>query len=183
VGTTFKIREPKIRIRPICINDAEKMVWMMKPDALKNFMFFERKVTFERQSAYLANMIASDRDELFAITWLGGMIGTCGLHEIDRHNKNARLGVMIFECQYRGKGFGAEAIRKLLALAFKKYKFHKVYLKVFAENTASCTKYAHLGFEFETRLREQYRLRGKYHDMAVMSMFARDWRKKKRGRS
>ncbi|MBP9821861.1 MAG: GNAT family N-acetyltransferase [Candidatus Pacebacteria bacterium] len=171
-----------VSIRPVRFSDAEEMCEAMNVDALQNFQFFERKVTVERQQAYLSHAISSNRDKLFSVLCDGKIIGTCGLHEIDRQNKNARVGIMIFSQQNRGQHFASRALRKLLALAFGKLGLHKVYLKVFKENTASCTKYAHLGFQFETVLREQYRLRRKYHDMVVMSMFARDWRKEK-GRS
>ncbi len=171
-----------LRVRPVKIEDAEVMCKEMKSDSLKNFSFFEEEVTLERQREYLARVIASTRDQLYAIMYFGKMIGTCGLHEIDGHNRNCRIGAMLFSKEFRGKGLGSEAIRQIVSIAFRHFGMHKAYLKVFAENTASCTKYAHLGFQFETLLREQYRLRGKYHDMVVMSMFARDWRAKQRSK-
>ncbi len=56
---------------------------------------------------------------------------------------------------------------------------HKIYLIVFAENTASATKYSHLGFQFEARIQEHYRLKNTYHDMVQMRIFAEEWRKRK----
>ena len=165
-----------VAIRPVVYADAEEMCRRMNPSDLQNFSFFEKPVSLSKQQAYLAHITASSSDQMYVILYKGEMVGTCGLHEMDFHNRNARIGVMLFAKDFRGKGIGSAAIRLLLMHAFGDLRLHKVYLKVFAENTASCTKYAHLGFEFEARLRQQYCLRGEYHDMVVMSILAHNWK-------
>jgi RimJ/RimL family protein N-acetyltransferase len=164
-----------VTIRIAELSDAETMVKAMRVESLQNFSFFDSDVTVERQRSYLEKVRVSQRDELFVIIWRDQIIGTCGLHEIDHDNHNARIGSMIFSPEFRSKGLGAAAIRQLVTLGFGEYKMCKLYLKVFAENTVSCTKYAHLGFQFEARLRRHYLLKGEYHDMAVMSVFADEW--------
>jgi diamine N-acetyltransferase len=167
----------QVTLRPIRIEDAEPMVLAMRPADLGNFLFFEQQLTLERQREWLREKMASRHDRVFVIEYDGQMVGTCGIHEIDWHNHNARLGAMIFSSAFRGKKIGSEAIRQLIAEGFEVLGLYKLYLKVFAENTASATKYAHLGFQFEARLRGQYCLRGVFHDMVVMSMFREEWEK------
>ncbi|MBX4205041.1 MAG: GNAT family N-acetyltransferase [Candidatus Doudnabacteria bacterium] len=166
----------EVSLRMARVEDAESMIFAMDFSSLQNFSFFDKPPTIDRQRAYLEKLAHSTHDVLYVICHEDRIIGTCGLHEIDRDNHNARIGVMIFSPEFRGHGLGAAAIRKLLTVGFGTYQMHKLYFKVFAENTISCTKYAHLGFQFEARLKEQYYLKGEYHDMVVMSVFAREWK-------
>lgn len=164
-----------LAIRPAEVSDAAAMVEAMRVQDLQNFLFFEQEVTVERQTAYLEKILVSPHNKLFVILYQGRIVGTCGLHEIDWQNKNARLGIMIFSTEFRGRSLGSGALRLLIKHGFRAMGMYKLYLKVFAENTGSCTKYAHLGLQFEARLRRQYLLRGEYHDMVVMSVFDQDW--------
>lgn len=165
----------RVYIQQAVVSMAEEMCREMNTDHLRNFSFFDEPVTVERQRAYLEKQITSPNDDLFAVMLGWRIVGTCGLHEIDWSNRNARLGVMLFTNEHRGQGIGSAAMRLVIEEGFKLRKLEKIYVKVFAENTASATKYAHLGFQFEARLRKHYHLRGEYHDMVVMSVFADEW--------
>jgi len=152
------------------------MIEAMKPADLQNFQFFEQEVTLDRQREWLTRMVKSRHDRVFVIEHEGRMVGTCGLHEIDWEGQNARLGAILFSKDSRGQSIGSGAIRLLISHGFEILNLHKLYVKVFAENTASVITDAHLGFQFEARLRQQYRLRGEFHDMVVMSMFSHEWK-------
>jgi [ribosomal protein S5]-alanine N-acetyltransferase len=164
-----------ITIRPATPSDAEAMVKAMYPDSLQNFAFFRTALTVDRQRAYLAEKSMSDTDRLFAIRQGGKIIGTCGLHEIDRRNHNARVGCMLFSPESRGQGYGAQALRQLLQRAFHMKKMHKLYITVLADNVSGIGKYLHLGFRVEGVLRRHYHIGGEYRDMITMSLYADEW--------
>jgi RimJ/RimL family protein N-acetyltransferase len=168
----------RIRLEPATPADAGRLAAAVVQPAAKHLSFFaEKPPTVEEERDYLERMHRSDADELYLVVREqdGAVIGTGGLHEIDRRNRNCRLGLLIFDPAERTKGYGREAIGLLLDLAFGTRGFHKVYLRVFAENERARALYLRLGFIAEGTLRQEYLLAGTYHDMIVMSLLEDEW--------
>ncbi len=65
----------------------------------------------------------------------GELIGSCQLLNIDRRHSTAELQIRIGARTQRGKGYGTEAVRLLLAHAFRDIGLARVQLHVFATNT------------------------------------------------
>ena len=172
-----------IYLSKVTVAQAEEMLQAMHVEQLANFQFFEKKVGVTRQRAYLRR-IERDGAILYGIRLRKGnqLIGTIGLHDVDAHLKTARLGVMIFSENYRGGGRGRRAIQLLLNRAFKdtRLKLNKVYLNVFASNFKGQHLYESMGFDFEGRLKEEYLLRGEYHDLIRLAMLRRTWEQVRR---
>lgn len=57
-----------------------------------------------------------------------------------------RFPIVIGEKKYRGRGYGSEAIRRILALGFGKYNLKKACLEVRPENKHAIHVYRKLGF-------------------------------------
>lgn len=166
-----------IRLRPVRVVDAEPMVAALHPAATKNLQFFTQAPTLERQQEYLLRMVLSPTDELFVIERLtdSASIGTIGLHEIDTHIRNARLGLLIFDPMHRGHGYGREAFDLIIQHAFEDLQLNKIHLNVFADNAAGRERYQRWGFVQEGILREEYLLEGTYHDLVRMALLRREW--------
>jgi RimJ/RimL family protein N-acetyltransferase len=166
-----------IRLVSVNVTDAERMVAALEPDATRNLKFFSAPVSIERQRAYLEKVMRNPAERLWGVEADGTLVGTVGLHEIDEHLRTARLGLLVFRKDDRGKGHGKAAIRAALAVAFDptQLDLNKVYLNVFAENVRSRTMYAKMGFVQEGVLRQEYLLDGAYHDMVRMSMLRSEW--------
>ena len=166
-----------IFLRPAKVMDAEEMLAALQPEATRNFQFFTSEVPIYRQVQYLQRMYLSHSDQLFAICEVktGRMVGTIGLHEIDTHLKLARLGLLIFRAEDRGKGFGNEATILLVNFAFKTLRLNKVYANLFAENERAQQHYRRIGFQTEGLLRQEYLLNGTYHDLVRMSVLWPEW--------
>jgi RimJ/RimL family protein N-acetyltransferase len=98
------------------------------------------------------------------------LIGSCQLHGIHAVHRSAELQIRIGEAGERGKGYGVEAIRLLLDFAFKDLNLHRVYLHVFADNSAAIRCYQKAGFVREGLLRQAAHIDGRYVDIAVMAI-------------
>ncbi len=166
-----------IRLVPVSADDAARMVDALDPGATRNLKFFSAPVTVPRQRAYLEKVLANPAERLWGVDADGVLVGTVGLHEIDEHLRTARLGLLVFRKDDRGKGYGRAAISAALAVAFDptQLDLNKVYLNVFVENVRSRTTYAKMGFVQEGVLRQEYLLDGVYHDMVRMSMLRSEW--------
>ena len=151
----------------------ERMLKAMNNMGAQNLSFFSEPVTLERQCAYLERMRKSDTDFLFLVfdkeTCV--LLGTVGLHEYDRYNKSARLGVLIFNPSLRRNGIGSEAVRLALEYGFAELGLNKIYAKCFATNHKMQMFLLKLGFGMEAILEKEYLLRGEYHDMVRMVIF------------
>jgi RimJ/RimL family protein N-acetyltransferase len=97
-------------------------------------------------------------------------IGNCGLVGLDRDNRTATLGIFIGEEEFRGRGFGAEALRLLCRYAFDELDLRKIRLDVQAENAAALKTYERLGFKREGLLREEVYRKGRTLDVVRMGL-------------
>lgn len=162
--------------KPAAPSDAERIVAAMRPESTQNLAFFEEPITVERERAYLERMRSSRDSVIMLVEHVDErLLGTIGLHEIDAEMRTARLGMIIFDPADRGKGYGSYAIRCMLAYGFVQFGLNKIYLNVFVENERGRRLYAGLGFKVEGTLRQEYLLRGQYHDLVRMSMLAGEW--------
>jgi RimJ/RimL family protein N-acetyltransferase len=113
----------------------------------------------------------------FAIILLQGdtFIGHISLHDIDPLNRNAFIGIVIGEREYRNKGYGAEAIRLVLEYGFKTLNLHNIMLSVHADNCAGISCFKKVGFREAGRRREWVFKDGKYIDRNYMDILAREF--------
>lgn len=102
-------------------------------------------------------------------------IGSCGFLHIDNVSRNAEFGISIGAREHWGKGYGTETVRLLLDLAFNTLNLHRVYLRVYAENSRGIRAYEKAGFKLEGRLREACFLEGSYQDVLFMGILKHEW--------
>jgi len=111
----------------------------------------------ENLSGYFAQLLKKEHNYL--ITADGKVVGHVMLI---RRGKNAfGFPIVIGESKYRGRGFGSQAIRKILRIGFEKLGYKKASLEVRPENLRAIRTYAALGFRSRgvRRRRNQYQPR------------------------
>lgn len=111
----------------------------------------------------------------FGIDVDGNLIGTCGLHHIDRHSRTCAFGINITNRSYLGQGYGRDAVEVLLEYAFRHRNFRKVWLSVYADNDRAVRAYKALGFKEEGLQREHVWNEGRYKDWLLMGILRREW--------
>ena len=106
----------------------------------------------------------------FAIELLetGEMIGRCGLIRVDWKNRWAELGIMIGPREYRGRGYGTDALQTLCRFCFDEMNLHKLKMSVIDFNGQALGCYEKCGFSREGVLRGEVFREGAYHDVIVM---------------
>ena len=167
----------RLRLTPAKLEDAVDMVAAIDARMAQNLSFFSEPLTMGRQLEYLDRMTREPGHHLFCIRekYTKYLIGTIGLHEHDMVNDTARLGLLIFQSDDRHRGYGQEAVKRILWFAFENLGVNRVYIQIFSDNSASRKLFSDMGFAEEGILRDAYKLRDKYHDMRVMSMLWREW--------
>lgn len=96
-------------------------------------------------------------------------IGFIVLSNIKWEYRNLELGIVIYDNNYRGRGYGFDALNAVIKFIFNDMNMHLIYLNVAEDNAAAINLYKKLGFTEEGVLRDRYYRGGKYHNITVMS--------------
>ena len=162
-------------LKPLSLDYLDEiMAWINNPEVTSRFAWFRPNVTRDEEKKFIQSQMASKKDRAFAIeTEEGKYLGDISLHEIDWNAKKARMSILIADKEQRGKGYGESAIKKLLSVAFNEMKLHKVWLVVFEENENARGLYRKCGFQEEGILKDEYFVKGKYHNMVRMAIIQR----------
>jgi RimJ/RimL family protein N-acetyltransferase len=120
----------------------------------------------------------SNTQKNFAIETIaeGKYIGGISFNVIDWRNRSAVVGIVIGDKSLWGKGYGTDAMRVLMRMAFDKMNLHRLGLHVFDYNTRAIASYEKCGFKREGVLREDHFARGKYHDTILMAILESEYR-------
>jgi RimJ/RimL family protein N-acetyltransferase len=110
------------------------------------------------------------------------LIGEIALDQVDTDLASANLRLRMMR-DYRGRGYGREAISQVLRYAFTAADdttgglgLHRVSLRVMSMNTRARALYDSLGFREEGRLRDFYRDGDGWTDAVVMSILEDEFR-------
>jgi RimJ/RimL family protein N-acetyltransferase len=104
-------------------------------------------------------------------------VGHIELDRIDRQNRSATVSrVLVGEASLRGKGIGAQMVRKALQIGFDELGSHRISIGVFEFNQAAISCYEKVGFVKEGLLREAWRVGDEYWSYYIMSVLESEWR-------
>lgn len=169
-----------VRLRAIEPEDAARMKEWMNDRQVTRYLgsgLYPTSLAEERRWAEEAARGNSFADVRLAIeTKAEGLhIGNCGLHQGSPEHRKARLGIVIGEKAYWGKGYGSDAVRCLLRLAFERMNLHRVELTVLDFNERARACYRKCGFVEEGRMRRDRFVDGRYVDLIVMGILREEW--------
>lgn len=169
----------RVRLRPIEREDLPRFVeWFGDPEvrrylgvtlpfslAQEERWFEALQERLEKQEAVVLTMETSD----------GVHIGNISLFDINWKDRHAELGIAIGEKGYWGQGYGTDAIRTMLGVAFGELNLHRVFLRVHADNARGIRCYEKVGFQKEGILRESVFRQGVYQDMIMMGILVAEF--------
>ena len=104
----------------------------------------------------------------------GAHIGEVVLNDLDGANESANIRIALSGDAARGRGYGTEAIRAVLAHAFDEVRLHRVSLDVFSFNPGAQRAYEKCGFLVEGRQRHTMNWDGEWVDSILMGILATD---------
>jgi diamine N-acetyltransferase len=102
-------------------------------------------------------------------------IGGCSLTEVDHRYGRANLVILIGEADARGQGYGTEAVRLLLDVAFTALRLHNIMLGVYEFNRAGRRAYEKAGFQECGRRRQACVMGGRRWDEIFMDCLATEF--------
>lgn len=128
--------------------------------------------TLEIEKEWLERASKDNKNVLFNIVELNTnkLIGTIGLENINSVQRAAELGIFIGDSEFRGSGYGTEAIKLLLEYGFKYLNLHSIRLSLVAVNERAHKCYLKCGFKDVGFNRDRFFINGKYFDMLHMDI-------------
>lgn len=161
-----------VLLRKLKLEDACLLAkWFKNPEVIKYLGTSTRQgTTLAKEKKRCANHLADKFCRAFIIMDKGRPVGIITLGSINKVNKNAKIFIAIGETEHHGNGIGTEAVRKIVRLGFGRFKLHKIYLEVFADNAPAIRCYEKVGFEKEGILKDHACVKGKYFDEIQMAI-------------
>lgn len=183
-----------VRLRPIEARDADRL-WAAVQDPV-GLRLTGTTASFTRSQIDEWATTVSDRPGRYDWAVTPGvvrdgvpvsdlMLGEIVLNDIDEVARSANLRLQ-FLPDYRGRGYGREAISLVLRFAFDGVRvdgefepglgLHRVSLDVLSINPRAKALYESLGFQEEGRLRDAHRDGDRWADVHVMSILEDEFR-------
>jgi len=104
----------------------------------------------------------------------GKLIGFGALW-INWNHRTAGLGIGIGEPEFRGKGYGTDAMRLLIGYGFRELDLHRIQLSVLASNLRAIRCYEKVGFIREIVKRAEIYRDGQWIDVIYMGLLRSEW--------
>lgn len=169
----------KLYLREIAVTDTEDIVRWRNRDEVRAFFINRDLFTIESHTAWLNTVVAQGKAAQFIIVDKSKdyAFGSVYLRDIDYGYKKAEFGIFIGEEQYRGAGYGSEAIRLILEYGFEHLQLNKISLRVLADNPRAIKAYENAGFVREGYLRQEHFIENKYVDIILMAILRDEYMK------
>jgi RimJ/RimL family protein N-acetyltransferase len=103
------------------------------------------------------------------------LIGFVALFNIKWSNQAAEMAIGIGAPEYRGKGYGSDALRLILNYAFNELNLHRVELTVIAYNAGAIRAYERAGFVREGVKRQAIQRDGQRFDLIGYGILRDEW--------
>ncbi len=135
-------------------------------------------MTLEKEQQWYDRQRESNNSYSFAIETLEDSIyiGGCGINKYDWKNGTVEVGIFIGNAQFRGKGYGTDAMKVLIDFIFNHTNINRIQLSLFSFNERAYKSYLKCGFKEEGRLRQRIFRYGEYHDEIVMGLLREEYK-------
>ncbi len=158
------------------LNDADVMAWArFQPDHMVSQSALEKN--FEKElngeDTEQTHFVIEERST-------GKPIGWCVMRTWDEKHVNTNLGIGLGEKEAWNRGFGTEAVRLLLTIAFDHRRWHRAELWTLAENGRAIRAAEKAGFRREGLEKEGAYHSGAYHDVVLMAQLKSEWDARKK---
>ncbi len=136
----------------------------------------QREKEYEPVIELWLKQFASQEGLQAGIIYKGKLAGVAGFNSIDWANRKASIGYWLSE-KYQGLGIVTNVVKALITCAFAEYNLNRVEIECGVENKKSRAIPERIGLRQEGVIREGEYLYDHFHDLALYSILAKEWRK------
>lgn len=165
------IEGQSVVLRPITDADTDDIVRWRNDPQVQQFFIFREPFTTEMHRNWLKTKVATGKVVQYMVIdkASGKSVGSVYFRDIDLENESAEYGMFIGEAEARGRGIGSEIASLFLDFGMNELNFHRISLRVLANNAASINSCRKAGFETEGVFRHMLKLDGVFTDVIFMA--------------
>ena len=167
----------RVYLRPIERADIDRgwLKWV-NDHSLNRFLVGSFPVNRDALERYYESSQLSDT-AMFALCLKDNdkYIGNGRLTEIDWVHRSCKYGWLIGDSQYRGRGYGSEALVLLLRYGFHHLGMNRIFTALLSNNKASITSNEKTGLKREGIMRKALYKDGRFHDLVMFAMLRSDF--------
>lgn len=169
--------EHLIHLRPMTVEDTEKIVGWRNQDFVRKNFIYQELFTEEGHLQWIADQVETGRVVQFIICLSDEReIGSVYFRDIDRESGTAEYGIFIGEEDAIGCGYGTETAREALAYAFSVLGLDRVFLRFLEGNIGAQKSYSRAGFQMADRKDKVETLQGE-REVCFMEIDRDRWEK------
>lgn len=169
----------RVYLRPFSKDDlSHTLRWLSDPEIRR--LIGEAEPTSREEAERWYRRMRADKDRMwFAVVLKDGdrVIGEAGLLRIFKPWRCTDMTMIIGEKDVWGRGYGTEAGRLVLDLAFRRLGLHRVSIGVVGLNQRALRFWGGLGFKREGVQRDGYYCDGTYSDFIMMSILEDEYQR------
>lgn len=174
-----KIDGERVYLSPINPEDYKIYTkWINDPDVSRNIGSNHQNFSLTKEKEFLEIICKNDTNFAIIAKDSGLLIGNIGTHTIHEVNRNCEIGIFIGDSEYRGKGYGSEALSIFMDHMFNQINMNSISLLAFEYNKRAIKCYEKLGFKLVGKMRQNKYLDGEYHDTLIMDILKSEFNKK-----
>ena len=170
----------KVYLGPVEKRHLDQMLQWRNDKRFRQYYREYRILNSENQMRWWCDKIMDDDSWQFFVIHpkddVKKIIGTTGLTYIHPINMAAEMAITIGDSEYRGGGYGSDALRALINYGFYELNLNRIWCEVYSNN-AAIDFYKHIGFKEEGVLRESYFCDGTYWNSHILSILRSEWNK------
>lgn len=168
----------KVYLRPLDIDDVNQkyLNWINDGEVISQLATIFPTPLYKLES-FVKSILDNTNYVFFAIIEkeTNKHIGNIKLGPINWINRMSNYGLMLGDKDSWGKGYAQESFILLLKYAFERLNLHKIWDMAATSNIASIKANQKVGFIIEAELKEHTFKNGKYEDVVVLSLLAKDY--------
>lgn len=151
------------------LNDGQVNKFLMAPR--------QRKQTRKTVRDYVEANLNSPSGLLFGLfhKTTGDLIGTLRVHDISCFHHSCCLGICLFDRSYWGKGYGQEALNRVVRFVFKKLRMHYIEAGIYQGNRSSVRLFKKCGFRKVAVYRDKYRYDASFRPVLIFGRINPDF--------
>lgn len=172
----------RLRIRQLTLSDAQDIYFVSSSDDVSRYVLWDTHRSISDSRAFIRQLIHQYRVGEPASLGIerkedGRIIGTIGFVWINRENSSAEVGYSL-GVPYWNKGYMTEALMAVLEYGFGALRLNRIEAQFDVNNAASGRVMEKCGMQSEGTLRQRLYNKGKFIDVHVYSILAREWHRR-----
>jgi len=167
----------RVRLAPLDESMAETFFTWVNSSEVNFYRPSPLVESVEAEREWIRSIGQSEQDIVWAVYCQedGELIGSAGVHQVNREHRRAVTGTLIGRPEYWGRGLAGEMVRLRTAYAFEQLDLHKILSDAAHGNNASLRMLMRVGYRIVGLYRDHYIRDGEWLDFYLLECLREDW--------